>query len=536
MRHISRWLTLALLIAGVNLWLGNPTLYGGSSLVVGPNVKVIHDHNNQPCPSANDLGPSFDCDNLQQNEPTIAVDPTNPNILVAGSNDYRLEYSDKFSRTIWMGYYRSTDGGVTWVNSFIPGFPGDASPQGQGSPLQGVDGLSDPVVAFDRQGNVFYLSISVPNEFGFGNSVQQGVYVARYSDHGATYDGTTAVSVVPVVAFSDKPCMAVDTSGGPHDGSIYVGWTRDPAVILFSRSTDHGKTFSPAQVVLAPKISPSGVPAEARGCTITTDGKGNVYMFWRDQNICDFNPGLGSFCQAIAGDQPEAISMAASYDGGASFLAVFPIQQIHRFDQVDETETTPPNFRHRSFPTAASDGQNVYIVWEEQLVGQGGRVVISCSSDQGFHWQTPVTVDPAATGHQVMPTITAADGLVKVAWYDSRNDPNFSPTSPLMNRLDVYYAETQAGCPVHVPAASIRVTDKSFDPNLKMFRAGTVPFIGDYISITSAGGKAHVIWTDNRDVTPQPVTNPPCDPKNAGTLFSGCRNQNIYTATITEGH
>jgi hypothetical protein len=531
MKRGLRWLGLVFLILGGTLWLGHPDLYGGSSLVVGPNVKVIHDNNNQPCPSSDALGPSFDCDNLQQNETTIAVDPTNPDIIVAGANDYRLELSDKFSNTVWMGYYRSTDGGLSWSNSFVPGFPGDDSRDGQLSPASGAAGLSDPVVAFDRQGNVFYLSLTIPRS----STGQNGLIVARYSNHGATYAGTALVSSAPAeTAFSDKPCMAVDTSGGPSDGNVYVGWTRDPAVILFSRSTDHGKTFSPPQIVLAPKLTPSGVPAEARGCTITADAKGNVYLFWRDQNICDFFPSIGSFCQAVAGDQPESISMSVSNDAGASFLAVFPIEQIHPFDQVDETTTTPPNFRHRSFPSVASDGQNVYLAWEERR-DKGARVFMSCSATGGFQWQPPVMVDAAATGHQVMPTVAVADGLVKVAWYDSRNDPNFSPTNILMSRLDVYYAEAPVGCPVRFPVASVRVTDKSFDPNLKMFVHGTLPFIGDYIGVAGGGGRTHVIWTDNRDVTPQPVTAASCNPDQPETLVSGCRNQNIYTATVTEG-
>ncbi len=536
MQHISswRWLTLVLLITAVSLGLGGAPLYGGSSaLIVGPNIKVIHDNNDQPCHTG--FGPNFDCNNLPQNEPTIAVDPTNPNILVAGANDYRLELSRSFKYTVWMGYYRSTDGGKTWNNSFVPGYPGDISSEGRDSPAHGFQGMSDPVLAFDSQGNAFYLGLIIPANFGYGNSSKEGVIVARYADHGAKYMGTALVTLEPTTAFSDKPCMAIDNSGGPSDGNIYVGWTRSPAVILFSRSTDHGKTFSPPQVVLAPKTSLAGFPAEARGCTITTDAKGNVYLFWRDQNICDF---VRSFkgCQELAGDQRESISMSVSNDAGRSFLAVFPIQKIRPFDQVFEDATVPPGFRHRSFPSAASDGQNVYIVWDEKLTDQGSQIVISCSADQGLRWSKPAVVAPATTGYQVMPTVTVADGLVKVAWYDSRNDPQFSPKNPLMRRLDVYYAEAPVGCPVHFPASeSIRVTDRSFDPNLKMFGGGRVPFIGDYISIASGGGKTHVIWTDNRDVKPQPVTNPPCDPKKLETLTQGCRNQNIYTATITKG-
>jgi len=61
----------------------------------------------------------------QQVEPTIAIDPRNPNIIVAGAQDYRLK---DFGQHRWHGYYRSIDGGQTWTSRLLPGFPGDLSP------------------------------------------------------------------------------------------------------------------------------------------------------------------------------------------------------------------------------------------------------------------------------------------------------------------------------------------------------------------------------------------------------------------------
>src|SRR6185436_16836218 len=55
-----------------------------------------------------------------QNEPTVAVDPTNAMIMTAGSNDYCAEIENG-SGNVWAGYYRSTDGGQTWSNSLVPG-------------------------------------------------------------------------------------------------------------------------------------------------------------------------------------------------------------------------------------------------------------------------------------------------------------------------------------------------------------------------------------------------------------------------------
>src|SRR3989440_9844413 len=46
-----------------------------------------------------------------QNEPSVAVNPRNPDVIVAGSNDYCAQI---VNGDVWAGYYRSTDGGTTW--------------------------------------------------------------------------------------------------------------------------------------------------------------------------------------------------------------------------------------------------------------------------------------------------------------------------------------------------------------------------------------------------------------------------------------
>jgi hypothetical protein len=125
----------------------------------------------------------------QQVEPTIAVDPRNPSIIVAGAQDLRLK---SIGQHRWHGYYRSTDGGQTWSSSLLPGYLGDNSPEGTASPLHRSNTTSDPVMAFDNHGVLYYsgLVFNITNT-GDGNTV---LFVARYIDDGATYDGTALVT------------------------------------------------------------------------------------------------------------------------------------------------------------------------------------------------------------------------------------------------------------------------------------------------------------------------------------------------------
>ena len=59
--------------------------------------------------------------NRDNNEPTIAINPNDQLTMVAGSNDYNTPQSDA-----WPGYYTTHDGGRTWTEKLIPGYPGDS--------------------------------------------------------------------------------------------------------------------------------------------------------------------------------------------------------------------------------------------------------------------------------------------------------------------------------------------------------------------------------------------------------------------------
>jgi hypothetical protein len=64
----------------------------------------------------------------RQNEPAVAVDPRNTNVLVGSANDYCGVYNNGNDADgapipagpIWLGYYRSQNGGVSFRSSLIP--------------------------------------------------------------------------------------------------------------------------------------------------------------------------------------------------------------------------------------------------------------------------------------------------------------------------------------------------------------------------------------------------------------------------------
>src|SRR5262249_26053536 len=66
-----------------------------------------------------------------QNEPTVAVDPHNSQVVIAGSNDYCAQI---VNGEVWPGYYRSTDGGANREDRLVPGHSARPSPRGGGPP------------------------------------------------------------------------------------------------------------------------------------------------------------------------------------------------------------------------------------------------------------------------------------------------------------------------------------------------------------------------------------------------------------------
>ncbi|HET7201999.1 MAG TPA: hypothetical protein VFI92_01405, partial [Steroidobacteraceae bacterium] len=139
------------------------------------DVKVTNDNNNVDGGTPN---PGFDAQNRQSNEASVAISPVDGRVVAAGANDYRMV---PVTGDSWLGLYVSHDGGATWFNTMVPGFPSDSSSAGTASPLLNLDGSGDPVVRFDSDGNLYVAGIAFNRDFDQSDRpVDSVVYVARY--------------------------------------------------------------------------------------------------------------------------------------------------------------------------------------------------------------------------------------------------------------------------------------------------------------------------------------------------------------------
>ena len=431
---------------------------------------------------------TLDPESSSQNEVTIAAFPNNRNVLVATARDTRQ--ASGFS---WAGYYRSTDGGDTWQNALVPGFPGDTSPEGLSSPVHDAGWTigSDPVITADREGRVYLAWLS----FGPSTTEFAGwVVLTRYSDFGATYDFTSVVYAghdTPSDKLggpgnsrvTDKEWIAVDDTGGSCDGNLYMPWALFESAggavpIVFQRSTDGGRSWTP---ILPLSHAPNSLN---QGTTVAVGPGGEVYVAWEDFH-------------------KDRILFTRSLDCGQTFEAERGIASI-----VPVPEPLPGSrYRLDSFPRMAASQTtgSVFITWADYRTGDAD-VVLARSTDRGASWSAPARVNDVATNHQIFPAITTFEGRVDISFYDSRNDPDGK-------LLDVYYAESDDDGVSFRP--NVPVTDAPFDPNLGITTGGGA-FLGDYNGIASNAAGVHPIWADNRNV----ATATP-------------RDQDVYTATVS---
>jgi hypothetical protein len=435
-----------------------------------------------------------------QNEPSVAVDPRNASIVVAGSNDYCAEIQNG-SGNVWAGYYRSSDGGATWSNSLVPGYPADTSPAGTTSPTHGsCAAAGDPTQAFDGAGRLFYGFIC----FNRAKPTNGSVYVATYDQDGARYVRTVRVDRgTPSVwgLFQDKINVTADAASG----NVYVLWAQYPGqsannTLHFARSTDHGTTFSkPVRIT-------QGL-AEEQFADATVGPDGTIYVTYR----------------TIAHQSPTAdgIWIVRSTDAGDSWSAPRLVSAITPFDSNefsgnggdtcgDGPFACPSGLtfaRFSSMSAVAADATGVHVVWSAETAA-GQAKVFARNSPDGLDWTAPATtLDAAPTGHQFFPDVTASGGTISAVFQDSRTDPAYSPGLPPGDTA----AGSNSGNVVHAILArstnGVSWTEQQLstagsNPNWEVRSSLRTPFFGDYNYISAAGGTVRAVWTDTRDLVP----------------------------------
>src|SRR5205085_6051723 len=112
------------------------------------------------------------------------------------------------SGPIWLGYYRSQNGGASFQSSLVPGYPGDNTPYAARAHVRTAS-AGDPVLAWDGDGRLFAGSESSDDPAGSKKTFGD-VWVATFQNPagpsgGTVRDGTDFVGSQVVARGSSAP-------------------------------------------------------------------------------------------------------------------------------------------------------------------------------------------------------------------------------------------------------------------------------------------------------------------------------------------
>lgn len=370
-------------------------------------------------------------------EPSIMINPKNINELVAGAN-------------IDQQYY-SHDGGHTWTENIL-------------TSTFGVWG--DPVIGVDTTGKFLYVHLSDPSHQNWGSpNFLDRIVCQPSTDAGVTFQNGSFLGK-DSTKIQDKAWIAID----PVTNYYYVTWTQfdaygttnssDSSVILFSRSTDGGTTWSAAKRIN--RIAGDCVDSDgtAEGAVPCVGPNGEVYVVWSTNDVLYFDRSTD-----YGNTWLDADKIVASQIGGWDY----PMAGMYRANGL---------------PVSACDisggpyNGTIYANWSDNRNGDHD-VFVSKSTDGGNTWNNPVRVNDDASGkEQFMSwmTVDQSTGNVYVVWNDRRNYTN--------NNTDIYLAYSTDGGNTFT---NMQINTNSFDP-------GVMAFMGDYINVAAAHNKVAAIW------------------------------------------
>lgn len=447
-----------------------------------------------------------------QGEMSIAVDPTDSAHLVAGANTFYQDPTPACQAPSGSTYgtqalYESTDNGTTWTYACAPwpqNLTGGAGPYYFGS---------DPSMAFGPDGTA-YVSYMLLSQDASGQTITSSIVVAKKGPNDANWTpyGIVSNHYNDSSLFDDKNMTAVDTSGGAHNGRVYVIWDiNNVEKIAYS---DDGSTWTTKTLETTSDYNVGGELAVA--------SDGTVYAVWN--RLIYGNP---------RSETDETTVMATSTDGGSTWST--PSTITHHNLLSFGSNNLPPAQDQRgvnAFPALDIDHSNgaLYLVYDDfpsgVTSGNDLNVYLRKSTDGGATWSTAQRINQdTGTSTQFFPWVGVdqSNGTVTVSWYDTREDSTDRKARAYMafsKDGGSSFTERKVAIPTSQFAnSSIDYSDENSSDNVN-YNGNQY---GDYAQIATAAGYAHLFWTDSRAFYPGNTASGAVEEAAAGTV--DLRNQ-----------
>lgn len=486
----------------------------------------------------------------KQNEPWLAIDPSNPSVVAAGANDnIDLEAcaagdptTCPFTPGVGLsGISFSFDGGVSWTQPTYTGYsarnclgPAECVPEVDGPigtlPWYFESNLvsnGDPSLAFgprpDENGEfswangsrLYYANLTdrfpgAGKDDSFKGFI--ALAVSRTDDVATAAAGGEAgknawmppviVSKQSGTTFSDKEALWADNAEtSSYFGNVYVcnvafrsaGLGGAPEPVMVARSSDGGDTWSQRQISHSSNTVSAGRAGGRQGCVVRTDSHGTVFVVWR-----------GSFMGR------DVVWMARSRNGGVRFSrprviaetgtvgAFDPVQRRLTFDGVAGARTNEgPTFDIANGAPSGTDAPDTLIVgWTDGREGlDNERAMLKYSTDGGRTWSDEFDATEAGDRPDFPWLAISPDGEDVYITYMGFLDPWRSTTAdPRRMQGVVRHAEFTDLATWHTLHRG-----EIGDARGSSANGLSSEFLGDYDYVMATNDFAAAVWNDVRD-------------------------------------
>jgi len=374
------------------------------------------------------------------NEPSIAIDPANPDRIVIGWR----QFDNVASNFRQAGYSYSEDGGQTWT-----------SPE----PIDEGIFRSDPVLGIDNNGNFYYNSLTFE-----GNDYWCDVF--KTENNNFEWDeGTFAQG-------GDKQWMQIDHSDEIGEGNIYAFWNSNYSICwpgFFTRSTDEGSNYENCE----------GIPGNPYWGTLSVGPDGELYTVGYGNNtalIVTKTTTAQHPDSTISWKEAKYVDIDGSLSGWTQVNPAGLLGQAW----IDVDRSDGPG-RGNVYVLASVDRYSNY---------DPGDVMFSRSTDGGDTWDYSVRIntdiDNYPYAYQWFGTMSVApNGRIDIVWLDTRDAP---ANNNVMSELYYSYSIDQG-----ITWSENERLSESFDPHVGWPNQNKM---GDYFDMISSNDGVHLAWAN----------------------------------------